>query len=210
MLIPRERFASAPSRWLSCLLVVAAGILPGLLWLGFLASLEPPEPAQIDRAAQLRGILADPLQFLWLVGGTLWQQAAWQVLTFTGAFGHLNVFMPSPAYGLFVAAVLLLALLDGPDPGAPGALQRFWLLALFAFGVLTLATLAYTTWNPVGEDMVVGIQGRYFIPLAPLLAFVVPGLRTRLDQRHVRIAGYAASAGFLALGVWTLHSAYYD
>jgi hypothetical protein len=210
LLIPSERFASTRSRWLSCLLVVAAGILPGLLWLGYLASLDLPQPAQIDRVAQLGGILSDPLHFLWLVVGTLWQQATLQMLTFIGVLGHLNVFMPLPTYGLFGAAVLLLALADGPDPGGLGAPQRVWLLALFAFGVLSVATLAYASWNPVGEEIVVGIQGRYFIPLAPLLAFVVPGLRTRLDQRRVRIAGHAASVVFLVVGVWTLHSAYYD
>ena len=33
----------------------------------------------------------------------------------------------------------------------------------------------YLTWTPVGMDRIDGIQGRYFIPLLPILLFVLPG-----------------------------------
>ena len=33
----------------------------------------------------------------------------------------------------------------------------------------------YVTWTPVGMDRIDGVQGRYFIPLLPMLLFVLPG-----------------------------------
>jgi len=46
---------------------------------------------------------------------------------------------------------------------------RKWWSTLIALGVVALFCTACVTWTPVNYDTVFGIQGRYFIPVLPLL-----------------------------------------
>jgi uncharacterized membrane protein len=51
--------------------------------------------------------------------------------------------------------------------------QRLWILTI-CLGVSVLIALSmYLTWTPPGEDLIEGIQGRYFLPIAvPVLLAV--------------------------------------
>jgi uncharacterized membrane protein len=47
--------------------------------------------------------------------------------------------------------------------------QKF-IISLIAAGViLSVVTVLYATWTPLGGQIVDGLQGRYFIPAGPLL-----------------------------------------
>jgi hypothetical protein len=63
------------------------------------------------------------------------------------------------------------------SPRTPGA--RWFTSPAAAAAVLSSIELIfvalYLTWTPVGADRVDGIQGRYFIPLLPVLLFLLPG-----------------------------------
>ena len=52
-------------------------------------------------------------------------------------------------------------------PGRALPLTSFG-LTIVATSTILLMTALYLTWTPVGKYMVDGIQGRYFLPLAPL------------------------------------------
>jgi Predicted membrane protein (DUF2142) len=86
-----------------------------------------------------------------------------------GEFGWLKVLLwPGVVYILPVISFVLLW-----KPGIRGPRERsagrgFWLLTLvLVIGALIVAAL-YVGWTQVGQDRVVGVQGRYFIPLLVL------------------------------------------
>jgi uncharacterized membrane protein len=152
---------------------------PGPLW--------PGDPQRLFRSAiasaQIMVILHHPLHvaLLPVTSGGPALRFLW--LQFIGFLGQLSIRLPKALYTLWSAAILsgIAALLASPR--APG--QRWFtapLAALAVLGSIELIFLAlYLTWTPVGMDRVDGIQGRYFIPLLPILLFVVPG--TRLPRR---------------------------
>ena len=69
-------------------------------------------------------------------------------------------------------------------PGNRGAWLRPALLAvvtIIAF-VVALCGALYVSWTPVAAQRVEGLQGRYFLPILPLLAWAVPEDGRRLER----------------------------
>jgi hypothetical protein len=50
---------------------------------------------------------------------------------------------------------------------------RLWLLTAFAGVALATATALFVTYTPPGFSFIRGIQGRYFLPVLPLLAIAL-------------------------------------
>ena len=59
----------------------------------------------------------------------------------------------------------------------------------------------YLTWSRVGAELVDGPQGRYFLPLLPVLALALPGLgdlpRLRAALTALPVAACVAGAAIL-------------
>lgn len=160
--------------------VLAVGPCAAVVWSRYAASLiHLTANASVDVAAQTAFILEDPLRYASILFRTLEQQGV----------GYLTGMVCSPFPGLDVApswlAVALsflgLAILFVRQPGLPAkrhtAALRWVLLALSVLIILISMTGEYLQWTAVGDDTVLGVQGRYFLPLVPLLflAFRTPG-----------------------------------
>lgn len=86
--------------------------------------------------------------------------------------------------------------------------QRGWLAIAALSSILVLCSLAYL-WNFVGDPIIGGLQGRYFIPIAPLVGLLpsqrpwrtVPKLPPWL------LVGYLLVS--LSLTTWVLVQRYY-
>jgi len=47
--------------------------------------------------------------------------------------------------------------------------ERAVLLFAAALSTVAFFLFDYLTWTPVGEEWIAGVQGRYFIPIAPMI-----------------------------------------
>lgn len=152
----------------------------GPLWPG-------PRPARFagtDPGAQLRVLLAYPYRiftvpwrFLTSVG-----RLSRLGLAFIGVLGWHDLKLGAWLYAAWAGAlgVSLWAVLRRPasrPSGGPLA-HPLWHVALVmaaVFGTLWLILLSqYLTWTNVGESAIWGPQGRYLLPIAPLLALLPP------------------------------------
>ncbi|HYZ64373.1 MAG TPA: DUF2142 domain-containing protein, partial [Acetobacteraceae bacterium] len=115
--------------------------------------------------AQLR-LLLDPARDVALVARTIHELGANYVQQFVAGLGWVDVPFPR----LFIVAacgVLGIALL--PSLTWPGrASVVVGLSVLLAAGAIVV--LQYLTWTALGAHIIDGIQGRYFLPLAMVLA----------------------------------------
>ena len=130
-------------------------------------------------------------------------------MTFVGKLGHLDVSLPAAVYVVYPLTLLAVAVLDG-DRESPlrGAGRAVFLGAATAtwFAVMLLA---YVGWNAPQDEIVRYVQGRYFIPLAPLLvcALHVPswsGLSRPLGWLAV-----SAATGMLVVASIALYQRYW-
>jgi hypothetical protein len=198
-----------------CVKPASVALVPGLLWVGaaFLW-LRAQRPAPSSRAVGI-GVGAVVLSGAVLavavaagsprqLGGYLWQfysptdsggftaLPAWPLRDVwlegsTGAFGWLEVRFPWPVYALF--ALLLVALVSGALP----RLRPTALAAAFALPALALiAGLHLTELDMLLSDSVAFTQGRYLLPLLPLVALGVAAVVRRGAFAGAVLGGLAA------------------
>ena len=174
-LIPRERFKSAAQFIGAGIFLLATELLVSTAWLyvssdfgrialftGFYMGLDG-----IDVAAQKNFIFTHPIEFLLAFLKTLAHPDIWFAKTFFGVLGIVNVYFPKIFY-VGCAAVLIIAASFGKL--RLSLIER--LIILFAAFITAFGIFAveYLVWSSIGADVISGVQGRYFIPIA-LLTF---------------------------------------
>jgi uncharacterized membrane protein len=151
----------------------------------------------VDPEAQLRGVLAAPLHFLGLAAADYAHHVPRYAAGLVGNFGWLDTPLPRPAVVLW-GLLLLAAALTGGDPAlALAAWQRQLAVAVTGAVLLLLSLSQYVTWTPLGAGFVAGLQGRYFLPVAPVAAILF--YNRRFAARGA--AGPMAAAGWLYGGL---------
>jgi uncharacterized membrane protein len=194
--IPARRFAS-PGRRAATLAAIAVGsAVPVALWWAALLWVGPVFMTPgVDPPAQVARIAADPLAFVRLLLGTLTLFPS-LVEPFVGLLGHLDTRLPEPIYALYPAALVGVALFDGGARSPVRGLARAAFLAAAALGTLSILFVAYVATNPVGSPGIMGVLGRYFIPLAPFLLVPLHYGGSAGLPRAARwgVAGFAAAS----------------
>lgn len=142
-------------------------------------------------ADQLRVVLADPAAFARVLVSSVVERMPVYLLQLVGRFGWNAILLPLLAYPL-AGAMLVAAVLGGGGAEA-GAGRRAWWLAVAAGVALLIEVAMYLTGTPYAADYVQGTQGRYFIPLLPLvLLALMPAVRRAWAER-----AFAGLAGVL-------------
>ena len=163
--------------------------------------------ANIDQIAQLKHVIGHPLSFAktlfrtYVFGG--FHVASLPDFYWVSMYGFFSLFsyqLPIPFIALGYT-VLLVAFLNNGD-GAQRLKLTIRLASIqttvFILSAIAIAGALYLVWTPVGAPEVAGMQGRYFIPLIPLLIplFSLAGrwVKVSLDQqRHMGILVSAVS-----------------
>ena len=128
-----------------------------------------------DPDAQLALIRGDPLNFLVVVARTV-KIGFWSLLeTFVGRLGWLDTALP-PIYHLFARVELVIAATATVAALSLGRFNPRALLvaAAIAGGCFALFLSLYLVWTKPGEIIVVGVAGRYLMPLAVFIPAAVP------------------------------------
>jgi len=170
LLLPARRFPSRREHLLS-LGCVAASALPLAAWM---LALSPYDVASLrdgaDPGAQVEHLLKQPQDFLAAVVRSLWH-GAWKIWldTFVGVLGYLDTRLPGAFYTAVPVGLCVIAALDGgPTSPISGVLRIFYAAIGIALTGLVMLS-AYIGWNAIGHPVVWGVQGRYFLPIAPLM-----------------------------------------
>lgn len=169
--------------------VVALVLLPGLIWTGYAATtvatsiprdayeagplwpgLRPALFHGTDPAAQLRVLVADPARFVTVPATYLGASERLMALALTaiGVLGWLDRPLPGAVYLFWIVAFAALAL---QGRARDLSLPETVLLPAAALACLWAVILSqYMSWMNVGSGTVLGLQGRYLLPILPLLA----------------------------------------
>ena len=171
---------------------LAVAVLPPLAWAGMMAVFVaapfvrgPAYPAgplwagppgtmfaTTNPGEQLRILLADPVRLISIPVDTLRQATEWLWRGALGVLGTLDVVLPTPLYsawGWVLAAAVLAGFCAGrSERGGTLALPATAALVGAVASVWCVYLLQYLSWTHVGNALVEGVQGRYFLPVAAL------------------------------------------
>lgn len=131
----------------------------------------------IDQGAQLSFVASHPYAFLKVLYQTFEAQAVPLANETYGVLGYLTVGLPY--VGMAAVGLAAVLFLGREEPVDLTSRQR--IVMLLTGGVLAGAIVLalYLGWSPVASKVVVGLQGRYFIPVVALGLFAVYGIRLR-------------------------------
>ncbi|MBP5775895.1 MAG: DUF2142 domain-containing protein [Clostridiales bacterium] len=113
-----------------------------------------------------------------------------------------------------IVMIVLLIIIAASDDGLP-QLRSFDVAIIFAVILISLLTTPamLLSWTPEGSDVILGIQGHYFLPILPLIAILLgKGLRGIVYKTGFwkrRAADYIKLAPYPAIVVMIFFAFYY-
>ena len=163
----------------------------------------------VDRDRQIEAALDEPLRVVRIIAEDYLRMGRRYMAQVVGQLGWLDANLPRPLLWGYAVLLGMLVVLDSSRGVSVSPWQR-GLLILIALATLALVSASqYASWTPYGADYVEGIQGRYFIPLAPAAAWIFhsgrfPAEPALLDRSLPWIS--LLSSG---LAIWTVLHRYY-
>jgi uncharacterized membrane protein len=211
--VPRRKFASTRFYLLAFGALVAVCAAGVGLWSYIVKPLFMPyrSDVEINPDAQLGFIFHHPFGYLWIVVKSYVGFSAYYFLTFFGQLTWLDLFVPRwLTIYLFVVAIFI-ALLDKNSSIVVSKFHKALFSVIIGLTALLVATLLYMTWSPIGGDRVAGIQGRYFISVAPLffLLFYNRKLVWKFFERNAHLFVCATVVFSLIITIITVIMRYY-
>jgi uncharacterized membrane protein len=161
--------------------------------------------------AQLSLVLGDPLHFVAVVFRTLLFWGEFYTTSFIGILGWLDTRLPvwlTQSYWLLLVGAALVDTRKGVS--ITWRAKAVQVLIISLVGSLFLVSF-YLVWTPVGGDVVLGIQGRYLIPISPLFFLLLYNtrLRPRIPALPLKLLVVAYLAAVLATTASVLLHRYY-
>lgn len=205
ILAPSERFGSASGkrRTVMALLLASAAVL-ACVYLPGLLTRAPADPDALNWEGGHNYTMAFVLDHPGVTAkifalSLLNRLPSWACTCVGEILGGTSLFLP-----LWIPAALLgICWLSARDPEAAqnGRMRAAFLLAAFCTALLYLVTMFFT-WTSDYRTIIQGVQGRYFLPVLPL---VMIALRFPLGQRtDLRRFFPPIMAGTNALCLWML------
>jgi uncharacterized membrane protein len=164
-------------RWCAAVgATLGAAIGPALVWSAKVQSLWFQGHSGSNVHAQLVHVLSHPFGTLGVFLAELFHNRRDFLMGAMGDFGWLDTPLPGRVLAALTAMLVGVAFLDATDRRV-GALVRTTSAVTAIAGALTVMGLLYLAWTGVGAAQVEGVQGRYFLPFAPLVLLPLASAR---------------------------------
>jgi uncharacterized membrane protein len=172
LIIPKQKFISRNYKFTWFFIIFVFSICVGLLWGVIVKGMYVPLNPNVNPQVQISFILSHFASFTWIFVGTISQNLLFYLTTFVGTFGWTDIGLDTPLHPflvyIYILFVLFVALTDKIEVYMQ-LKQKIFSITLFLVSLISIFVLEYLTWTTVGNYLIEGVDGRYFIPVAPLL-----------------------------------------
>lgn len=134
-----------------------------------------------SESMQAHYVLTHPIHYLMIAYNDFFAQGGYLV-TLIGRFGWLDTIVPT-AFTVLYATLLLLSALMEKFSVHLAKWKRLWIFFLSCSIVILVQTSQYVSWTPhpqyigglgiIGGVQIIGVQGRYFIPILLMALFML-------------------------------------
>ena len=137
---------------------------------------------------QILGIFQNPSYYLGLVFETIKREGLNLVSGWVGIFGWLEIRLPNWFIVLNIMMLALYAITDLNYKNVFNPLSKLFILIIFLLGVLVIFTVLYIIETPLVKlSYIIGLQGRYFIPLGILPFLLLQNKRFSFSNNTLSI-----------------------
>jgi uncharacterized membrane protein len=165
----------------------------------------------VDAGRQIHDSLLHPFHFLGVVIRDYAVHSPRYLGQLVGKLGWLDVQVPIPFLVVYLAVLLALVFLDTSPRIEVRPWQRGTATVAVLAGMVLVSASQYATWTPYGADFILGIQGRYFLPLVLPAAWILHSRRWAGRIAPGRLGMALAAFSLLSCGIalWALVGRYY-
>ena len=184
--------------WIALAVIVAGGFVSTL----FIKTSWAPFRPGVNERRQIEFTVHHPLLAGKTLAMDLLRHGNDRLEQLAGRLGLLNIAMPK----LAVVAALLLLITVALFAGLRISLgQRIAALTIAVASIAVIELSQYVSWTPVAAPEVQGVQGRYFIPVLPLLLLAIS--RPNERARWPAVAVPVVMAVVNAAALWAVYRA---
>lgn len=199
LMIPKKRFEAPKQYWLFLVALLGTSVLSfGINSFSAVFGATSAQGAEhiIPWAGSpgytIGFIFSNPMTFLRLLINTLVQKGDFYVTSLLGKeLGWFEIPINLTIIAAFLVLLLLSSLKKQDEPQSIKLGGKLWMAFLCA-GVFLIVELGmFTGWTPLGFSTIEGVQGRYFLPILPLLLLLVRNSNLTLQKSIDRPIMYA-------------------
>ena len=214
LLIPRRKFSSTKTYSIAFAALVFVCIGSVAAWSYLIKPIYLPYRIDIpmNPEEQAQFIISEPFNFIKMVVTDYVLNAQYYFKTFFGQLTWFDLYVPMRLSVFVCVVITAAALLDKDSKIVVPKRFKVIFAAIIVGTAFLISALLYMTWSPVRGDTIEGIQGRYFIPVAPLffLIFYNRRLNWKSFDRYVYLIVYEVVIVSLIITLQTVLNRYYD
>ena len=204
MLLPKEKFKNTKQKWINIILIGGIALVINLIWLKISASYLTDFRGG-DSKFQVLNILMQPINYMQMLLYSLDLYGNNYILSMFGSnlgwgeLVNLNSIIP---YALFILLIGITIIENDIKDKFNVFDKIIIILIILAIGGLIFTSL-YVQWTTVGSTSIQGVQGRYLLPILPLIAILVGScIKVKNNYKEENIIKTIAITGMiLQIGV---------
>ncbi|MBQ3474593.1 MAG: DUF2142 domain-containing protein [Bacilli bacterium] len=177
LLIPQERFKSKKDKYIKVFLLIMICVIINGAWTIFATRYLNESNPGVNSSDQVKYILTSPFNYIGVMLKTTkehYTEFLHQV--FGKDLGALNI-STYKLYPIISGSILLvLSFICSIKNKIKNNKERIIYLFIPITIILLIFTSLYVQWTPLKNDVIIGIQGRYFIPILIFVPLIFIGL----------------------------------
>ena len=198
-MIPNSCFKSKKQRYVYIILTILITTIINLIWLSTSSVYLEAFHHRSNSSLQLEYILSNPLKFIATIINTLDTYMFNYLGTMVGSLlGPLNISTSMPIVICSLGILTSLVIYNKKKFFLNRKEQLFVLFIVFST-ILLIFTSLYLQWTSVGNSLVEGIQGRYFLPLLLAVSSVFMSLKVKEMKYKNYLIAFIILANIMAL-----------
>lgn len=171
---------------------IILSIIIGLCWFVFMQQYPPTDSVKIfnetnnvNLKEQLINIIKDPIIFVEVIKNSILNSLYLDTMI-GSSMGWLNINTSKIVINIFIMLLAISPFLDKNEKELKTK-EKIWSLLVFAGVYILIILAAYLSWTTVGIDTVMGVQGRYFLPICALPLLCVCNKEKYLKFKNINI-----------------------
>jgi uncharacterized membrane protein len=164
-LITPKKFNSTKTYIFTMLAIILSAAAGLILWHGFISDIPINMNEEIaDPNSQIQFILSHPLSYIIILFKTLIIKLPRLIITMTGVLGWQDTPLDFCTYILYPIIIYISVFYNNIEIELTKYQKSVIILTLIS-GIIITFTSLYILWSPVGNGIILGLNGKYFIPL---------------------------------------------
>lgn len=164
-LLPKSNFQNFKKYLIGLFSVLFFSLIFFLLWQKVISGLYVNLNSSADLTAQMNFIISHPFYYLAVLFKTLIVKTPRIIITMIGVLGWQDTRLDFLTYILYPILVILSVFIENNMDFSLKKWQKIILLLTFMLSVFFIFTTMYLMWSNVGGSIILGINGKYFIPV---------------------------------------------